>query len=134
MRMWVKNRWLSMAVAVGYGLTITTAALFHNHTLQQGGQCCRGHLLAHAAPADFHRGDSHNDAGRRNAPKTPARCPSDGSHCPVCHFLSHKPAPAAEVAVAVSGTLMQEAPSPVPARVIAGVFSAWQSRAPPCFA
>jgi Protein of unknown function (DUF2946) len=131
---WIRNRWLSMVVAVGYGLTITTAALFHNHTLQQGERYCQRHLLARAASTDSHHGNSRDDAGPQNAPKSPARCPSDSSHCPVCHFLAHKPAPAAEATVVVSGRLVQQVPAPAPTRIVASVFSAWQSRGPPCFA
>jgi hypothetical protein len=133
MRICKKNRWLSIAVAVGYVLTITTASLFHNHT-DHGDGCCHGRSLAHAASKDCHHGESGTDTAGRNAPKTPAQCPSDDGHCSVCHFLGHKPAPAAEVAAVVSGALVQEVSSPISACVIVGVFSAWQSRAPPCFA
>jgi hypothetical protein len=131
MRTVMGNRWLSTLMAAGYVLAVTTASLFHNHAAQDGGGCCHGHSLAHAASADCHHGASHQDSRR---PSAPAQCPSDGGHCPVCHFLGQKPAPAAEVAAAISCTLVQEVSSPAPARMVVGVFSAWQSRAPPVFA
>jgi hypothetical protein len=134
MRIWKKNRWLSIVVAVGYVLTVTTASLFHNHAAKDGDGCCHRHSVAHVASADCHHAESNKDAARPHAPKAPARCPSDGSKCSVCQFLGHKPAPAAEVTPVASGTLVQELSLPAPASVIAGLFSAWQSRAPPVFA
>ena len=123
-----------MAVAAGYALAITTASLFHNHGAQDNDGCCHRHSVAHAASPDCRHGGSNKDATRPNAPKTPAPCPSDGRHCSVCHFLGHKPAPAAEVLPVIAGTLVQEVASPPPLRIAVPAFSAWQSRAPPVFA
>ncbi len=102
MRICTKNRWLSIAVAVGYALTITTASLFHNHA-DPGGRCCHGQSLAHAASEACHHGESGGEAPRQNSSQTPTPCPSDGGHCSVCHFLGHKPAPVAEVVPVVAG-------------------------------
>ena len=129
-----KNRWLSIAVAVGYVLTITTASLFHNHAAQDAGGCCHRHLAAHLVSTGCHHGGSDEGSPRPNAPRTPARCPSDGGKCCVCQFLGHKPAPAAEVTPVASGTLVQDLSLPAPACVTVNLFSAWQSRAPPVFA
>ena len=98
MRIWTRNRWLSIAVAVGYALTITTASLFHNHAGQDSDGCYHWHSAVHAASTGCHHGGSDESSPRPNAPETPARCPSDGSQCSVCQFLGHKPAPVAEVA------------------------------------
>ncbi|MFZ1934065.1 MAG: DUF2946 family protein [Thermoguttaceae bacterium] len=130
MRICTKNRWLSIAVAVGYALTITTASLFHNHA-DPGGRCCHGQSLAHAASEACHHGESGGEAPRQNSSQTPTPCPSDGGHCSVCHFLGHKPAPVAEVVPVVAGALVQEVAAPAPVRIVAAAFSAWQSRAPP---
>jgi hypothetical protein len=134
MRIWKNNRWLLIAVAVGYVLTITTASLFHNHAAHEGDRCYHGRLLAHTVSTGCHHSASDEGATRRHAPKTPARCPSDGSKCSVCQFLGHKPAPAAEVTPVASGTLVQELSIPAPARVTVNLFSAWRSRAPPVLA
>jgi hypothetical protein len=130
MRICTKNRWLSIAVAAGYALTITTASLFHNHA-DHGERCCHGQSLAHAASEACHHGESDREAPRQNSSQTPTPCPSDGGHCSVCHFLGQKPAPAAEVVPVVAGALVQEVASPAPAHIVAAAFSAWQSRAPP---
>ena len=134
MRTWTRNRGLSIAVAAGYVLAVTAASLFHNHAAHDGGGCCGGRSLAHAASAGCHHGASDKDSPRPNTPTTPGQCPSDSGNCPVCHFLSQKPAPAAEVAAVSLGTLVQEVSSPAPARFVVGAFSAWHSRAPPAFA
>jgi hypothetical protein len=131
---WTQNRWLSIAVAVGYALTITTASLFHDHGDCDGERCCHEHLLADAACTPCHHGHSESDAPHPNAPKTPVKSSSDASHCSVCQFLGHKPAPTAEVTVVALGMFVQDVPSPAPARIASRLFSAWQSRAPPCFA
>ena len=134
MRGWTNNRWLSIAVAVGYALTITTASLFHNHSSHDGGCCDQGPSLAHAASSHCHHGESDEDGAHGNAPKTPAQSPSDGKHCSVCQYLAHKPAPTAAITAADAELLVQEVPRPKLARVLIDSFSAWQSRAPPAFA
>jgi hypothetical protein len=134
MRTWTKNRWFSSLVAVGYMLTVTTASLFHNHAAHDGDGCCHGRSLTHEAPADCRHGAPDRDSPRPNAPKAPGECPSDSGNCPVCHFLSQKPAPAAAVAAVSMGTLVHEVSSPAPVCIVVGVFSAWHSRAPPVFA
>ena len=131
MHTWTRNRGLSIAVAVGYVLAITAASLFHNHAAHDSGGCGHGHALAHTASTDCHHGASDKHS---SLPNVPGQCPSDDGNCPVCHFLSQKPAPAAEVAAVSLGTLVQEVSTPSPASVIVGAFSAWQSRAPPAFA
>jgi len=134
MRTWTNNRGLSIAVAAGYVLVVTTASLFHNHAAQDGGGCCHGRSLAHETSADCRQGESDKDSPRPHTPSAPAQCPSDSGNCPVCHFLSQKPVPAAEVAAVSSCTLVQEVSSTAPARIVVVVFSAWHSRAPPVFA
>jgi hypothetical protein len=134
MRGWKNNRWLSIAVAVGYALTITTASLFHNHSSHGGGCCDQGPSLVHAASSRCHHGELDGDAVHGNVPKTPTHGPSDGKHCSVCQYLAHKPAPTAGVTAADAGLLVQEVSSLRLARVAVDSFSAWQSRAPPAFA
>ncbi len=128
---WRKNRWLSLAVAAGYALTITTASLFHNHGVHDGVRCCHGHSLADAASKNC-GGEPAKSPAHGSAPKTPAQCPSDGGRCSVCQFLGQKPAPTVAVPVVVCGTLVQEVFSSPPAIAVVRAFSAWQSRAPPC--
>jgi hypothetical protein len=48
--------------------------------------------------------------------------------------LAEKPALTTAVAPVASAALVQEVAVPAPARPASGVFSAWQSRAPPAFA
>jgi hypothetical protein len=134
MHIWTKNRWLSIAVAVGYALTITAASLFHNHVPHHGRQCCHECLPAHPAAPHCHHDEPGNDPATPDAPKAPSQSPSDSSHCSVCQFLGQKPAPPAEVTPVISGTLVQEVSAAAPAPATASVFSAWQSRAPPLFA
>ena len=134
MRRGMKNRWVSVLVAAGYLLAISTASLFHNHADRGSGGCYHGRSLAHEASADCHHGEADDDSPRPNAPKTPAQCPSDDSHCSVCQFLAQKPAPTAEVAAVSTGVLVQEAYLPAPPRITVGVFSAWHSRGPPAVA
>jgi hypothetical protein len=131
---WTKNRWLSIAVAAGYALTITTASLFHNHSAHDGDRCCHEHLLADAASTPCHHSHSESDGAHRNAPKAPVKSSSDGSHCSVCQFLGHKPVPTAEVTIVALGMFVQDVPSATPPPAASHLFSAWQSRAPPCFA
>lgn len=128
-----KQRWFSSLVATGYLLVIAAAPLFHNHTDSDG---CGSHSFAAAendSTACPHDGDSH-DAGNGNSSHRSLPYPSDGDHCSVCQFLAQKPAPVAELATVGDGLLVQELASPAPMCPAVGVFSAWQSRAPPCFA
>ena len=121
----MKKLWFSPLVAAGYLFVIAAAPLFHNHA-DSGGGCGHSHTAAeHDSAACPHDGDSSH----RSLPR-----PSDGRHCPVCQFLAQTSAPAAEVATEGDGLLVQELASPAPRCAAVGVFSAWQSRAPPCFA
>jgi hypothetical protein len=123
MRMGMKNRWVSLLVAAGYLLAVSTASLFHHHADQDGGGCHHEQSLSHSAS------DGHS-----SRPNAPSPCPSDDSNCSVCQFLAQKPAPTAEVVPVTAGVLVQEVFSPPPARITVGVFSAWHSRGPPAFA
>ncbi len=125
MHFWTKKRWFSPLVAAGYLFVIAAAPLFHNHADHDGG--C-GHAFA-ATENDSASCPHDGDSSHRSAPH-----PSDCNHCPVCQFLAQTPAPVAEVAIEGDGLLVQELASPAPACAAVGVFSAWQSRAPPCFA
>ena len=134
MRMGMINRWVSVLVAAGYLLAVSTASLFHHHTNRDNGGCCHGQSFARGASASDHHCESGDHSPRPNTPSAPAPCPSDNSHCPVCQFLAQKPAPTAEVVPVTTGVLVQEAFSPPPARIAVVVFSAWHSRGPPAFA
>ena len=128
MRMGMKNRWVSVLVAAGYLLAVSTASLFHHHADRDNSGCCHGRS---GASADCHRGAPDDDSPR---PNTPPPCPPDDSNCSVCQFLAQKPAPTPEVAPVNTGVLVQEAFSLPPARIAVGVFSAWHSRGPPTVA
>jgi hypothetical protein len=134
MRIWLKNRCFAALVAVGYLLTVSMASLFHDHSVECGGGCCHGHSPAHSDAADEHHAVADQHSGHHETPCSPGRCPTDGRGCCVCQFLAQKPAPMAEVAPVDSGTLVQEAALPPPARLAAAVFSAWHSRGPPAVA
>jgi hypothetical protein len=125
MRMGTRNRLVSALMAVGYLLTVSAASLFHNHADHRGGAC------SHEASSHGRHGDA-DDHSRH--PQSPSPCSDDGSECSVCQFLAQKPAPTIAVVVASSGALVQDASVAPPARVIAGVFSAWHSRGPPSLA
>jgi hypothetical protein len=125
-----KQRWFSSLVAAGYLLVIAAAPLFHNHS---AGGCDHSFAAESGSAACPHHGDSH-DAANENSSHRPSPHPSDGNHCAVCQFLAQKPAPVAEVAIVDNGLLVQELASPAPTCAAVGVFSAWQSRAPPCLA
>jgi hypothetical protein len=129
MRTSMHHRWVSSLTIAAYLLAITAASLFHNHAVRDGGRCCHEDALAHKTSADHDRGDSSHS----HAPGVPSQCPDD-ENCSACQFLAHKPAPITPAAATDAGTLIEEAFTPSPARVVAGVFSAWQSRGPPTFA
>jgi hypothetical protein len=120
MHTWISKSRLASLLAACYVLAVTTAPLFHNHAAEHGEGCCHG---------DAGKGLPHPET-----PKAPAQCPSDGSHCAVCNFLGHKPAPIAEAVPVTSGVLVQEVSPPAPSCVVIGAFSAWHSRAPPACA
>ena len=126
MRMGMKNRWVSVLVAAGYLLAVSTASLFHHHAKRDYGGCCHGQSLTHGGADDL--------SSRPDTPIVPPPCPSDDTNCSVCQFLAQKPAPTPEVAPVNTGVLVQEAFSLPPARIAVGVFSAWHSRGPPAVA
>ncbi len=132
--MWTKSRRLSGVVAASYVLALATAALVHNHTGCDSG-CCGGHGGAHGLA------DNHGPGGRHGghedgqpAPGAPGRHATQDDNCPACQFLAQKPAPTAVVAPVAAAALVEEVAFLAPARPAAGVFSAWQSRAPPALA
>lgn len=90
------------------------------------------YLLAVSASALFHHHDGDQDESHR--PGVAASHGEGQDECSVCQFLAQKPAPMAEVEPVESGTLVQELAAPSPESAMSGVFSAWQSRAPPAFA
>jgi hypothetical protein len=126
MRMGMKSRWISVLVAAGYLLVVSTASLFHHHADQDGGGCCHGQSLGYGAS------DDHSPCSK--PPSIPSSPPSDDNNCSVCQFLAQKPAPTAEVVAVTAGVLVQEAYLPPPAHSSVGVFSAWHSRGPPALA
>jgi hypothetical protein len=128
MRLGTKNRLVSLLLAAGYLLAVSAASLFHDHADPGCGDCSHSQSSAHKASSHCHPGDSDDHP---QSPKNPSQCPADGSHCSVCQFLAQKPAPTAELPTAASGTLVQQAFAAPPARIQAGVFSAWHSRGPP---
>jgi hypothetical protein len=99
----LNRRKLSLLIAVGYGLTIATAALFHSHSgCEREGHC---------------GGDGYQAA--------------DGEECRVCQFLAQKPVAAQSPAPAdLSASIGAPVDVSLPAAA-AQSFSAWQSRAPP---
>ena len=105
--MWARSRRLTILTAASYLLAITASAPFHTH-------------------------GSHGDEQPR--PGVSASHWSDGHECPVCQFLTQKPASAANVASVGLSTLVQDAAAPAPAFAPADVFAAWNSRAPPVLA
>ena len=133
--MLIRRRILSVLTTASYLLAITVATQFHSHGHEGASDCC-GHGGFHATIAgDAAAGHSHGASGENHSgPKSPAPRPADNHDCPVCQFLAQKPAPTAEVALVSCGVLVQEAFFSAPARMVVGVFSAWQSRAPPVFA
>jgi hypothetical protein len=131
MRLGTKNRLVSMLRAAGYLLAVGAASLFHNHAAPGCGDCSHSQSSPHEASSDCRHGDSDNHP---QPPKNPSQCPTDGSHCSVCQFLAQKPAPTAELPTAASGILVRETFAAPPARMQAGVFSAWHSRGPPTLA
>ncbi|MEN6407764.1 MAG: DUF2946 family protein [Thermoguttaceae bacterium] len=102
-----QNRLGSLVLAVGYLLTVTVSGSFHDH----------------------HHG--HGDPSDSSRPGVSALHGDQHGECSVCQFLAQKPAPVAVVAVADVGQLVQTVVSSSLSRVSTGVFSAWQSRAPP---
>ena len=90
------------------------------------------YLLAVSASALFHHHDGDHDESHR--PGFAASHCESSDECSVCQFLAQKPAPMAEVTPVGSGTLVQELAASSPESAECGVFSAWQSRAPPAFA
>jgi hypothetical protein len=126
MRMGMKNRWVSVLVAAGYLLAVSTASLFHHHADRDGGECCHEQSPSHGAM------DDHSPCSQAPSDHSPGSL--GDNHCSVCQFLAQKPAPTAEVVSETPGALVQEAFMPPPARIAVGVFSAWHSRGPPAFA
>ncbi|MCE5302594.1 MAG: hypothetical protein LLF97_05725 [Planctomycetaceae bacterium] len=105
-RKYARNRVGSFVLAVGYLLTVTVSGSFHDH----------------------HHGQDGPSSPR---PGVSASHGEPHSECSVCQFLAQKPAPAAVVAVVDAGRLVQTVVPSLPCRLSSGVFSAWQSRAPP---
>jgi hypothetical protein len=105
--MWMRSRKLTVITAASYLLVVSAAALFHDH-------------------------DDH-DHGLQKSDAAAAKL-TDGHDCSVCQFLAQTPAPAAEVAPVRVSTLAQDVIVAAPACVARGVFTAWQSRAPPVLA
>ena len=134
MRIGTKHHLVSVLVAAGYLLAVSAASLFHHHPDQGGDGCRHAQSSPREASADCYRGESDEHSPRSNAPVAPSRCPSDDGGCSVCHFLGQKPAPTADMAPIISGTLVQEAGLSPPACVSVGVFSPWHSRGPPALA
>jgi hypothetical protein len=127
MRYSLKNRRFSLLSAIGYALIVVGAPLFHNHSISDGDGCS----LAVQHRSDERSPDVDSSAAEEIAVVAHS---SEGESCPVCQFLANKPAPAAEITPVASGELVESvalAALPSPA---AAFFSAWQSRAPPCFA
>ena len=87
-------------------------------------------LAGNHQPGGSHGGHEDGQPG----PSAPGRHPTQDSNCPACQFLAQKPALTTAVAPVASAALVQEVAVSAPARVVRGVFSAWQSRAPPAFA
>jgi hypothetical protein len=132
MRLGTTNRWVSAFVAASYLLAVSAASLFHHHP-DRGG-CGHSGSSSQQASADCHHGESDDHSPTSKSPRVPSQCPSDDGGCSVCHFLGQKPAPTADVATVSSGTLVQAAVLPPPARISVGNFSAWHSRGPPSLA
>jgi hypothetical protein len=113
-------------MAIGYVLIVVAAPLFHNHTAGNGAGC--------SLAADRCVGECASDAAASVKEHAAASHASEVDSCPVCQFLSHKPAPTAEITPVGFGELVAAAASPALPLASVGFFSAWQSRAPPCFA
>jgi hypothetical protein len=105
--MWWRSRKLSVVTAASYLLVVTFSALFHDHHAE-------GHQPSRPGIVAVEAGDDHD--------------------CPVCQFLAQKPAPATIVAPEMLSTLVQDAAAAAPCCSSPGVFTAWQSRAPPALA
>jgi len=108
MRGWAKNRFFAVLTTACYTAAVTVSVFFHHHAAPLGaggGGCCDAHAAA------------DHDAD-----------------CPVCQFLSHKPAPVNDVPTTHVTTLFEKVATAAPVHVSGGVFAAWQSRAPPAFA
>jgi hypothetical protein len=123
-----RHRSLSVLVAASYLLAITSAARFHNHGPcgDDGGS----HCVAAEADASYGLAWVGREAG------VPAVGASHGhdADCPVCQFLTQKPAPACYGNSVGPSALVEELASPSPLCAAGGVFSAWYSRAPPACA
>ena len=130
MQMLAKNRTFSVLTSFGYVLTITVAALFHNHGGNEGG-CfgCHSGASTKSLACDC---DAHGED--RSCPAAPVDGSTDCGGCLICQFLAQKPVPVEDVPPPTFESMVEEAVAPAPARVAGVVFSAWRSRAPPSVA
>ena len=127
--MLTRNRAISVLTSIGYVLTITVAALFHDHGGNGGYGClCPAGWDTQSPAADC---AGHN--GSRSPPVAPAHH-SSNDHCAVCQFLAQKPAPAEDLPPPTIETTVEAVVESAPARTASVVFSAWRSRAPPSVA
>lgn len=104
------NTWrrrLTVLVLASYVLAVSASARFHNHHSDDDGDQRPGFAASHS-------GDSHD--------------------CSVCQFLAQKPAPTSDVAPVELSALVQQVAAVPLALCMCGIFTAWQSRAPPAFA
>jgi Protein of unknown function (DUF2946) len=102
-----RNRILTVFLATSYLLAVSASALFHDH------------------------GEHGEDQAR---PGVSSSHPGDDQDCSVCQFLAQKPAPLADAAPSDFSALVQRVAPSAPECIVGGLFSAWQSRAPPVLA
>jgi hypothetical protein len=127
----LKNRKLSVLMAVGYMLAVTFATFVHHHPGSGSAGCCGSCGLS---SSDRHElSGSPHDNPRDGCPDSKAPVPrsADDKDCPVCQFLAQKPAPICIIAPVVSSTLVEKVATVDPTSPVEGIFSAWHSRAPP---
>ena len=105
--MLARNRKLTVLVAASYLLVVCATSLFHHHEEHDEGSFGPGFAASHS---------------------------ESGEDCSICQFLAQNPAPVTYVVPVESGELVQKVLQLEASRFDFDLFSAWQSRAPPCFA
>jgi hypothetical protein len=132
MRRCLKSRFLAVLTTACYMAAVTVSAFFHQHAALPGSgdECCGVHVDSFVCGHD----------SQQSPIKHPSASPACDRHstatadCPVCQFLSHKPAPISDVPTAHVTALVEKVALASPVCVSRCVFTAWHSRAPPLFA
>jgi hypothetical protein len=122
-----QKRTLSLALAVCYGLALTTSGLLHDHGGSgPGATCTTSDLHDHVG------GGIHSSSARSDSPHSqPERGPADSSQCAVCKFLGQKTLAVAATTEVVSVACSRLVAPPAAPQCVSPGRSSWHSRAPP---